>query len=724
MSTEPSVRTLARAGDPSPATTADLLPEVAAPTPFPGRPFPLGATVADDGTYFAVTAREAEAVELCLIDADGEERRLALPERTFRVWHGFVPGVRAGQRYGYRVHGQGPAVDPAKLLLDPYARRVDTVDYDLQVVSTAGMDSRGFAPLGVVTAPGAPPRPGPQVPWEHTVVYEAHVKGLTQLHPDVPVALRGTYLGVCHPAVIEHLKSLRVTSLELLPVHAHTTEPALKANRRQNYWGYSTLSFFAPHPRYASRPLEEIAEFTTMVDTLHANGIEVILDVVYNHTAEGGKDLAAPLSLRGLDRTAYYLADGHDITGTGNTLNTGTVPTVRMVCDSLRYWAGELGVDGFRFDLASVLGRPRGGAFDRDASLLTAIAADPLLCTRKLIAEPWDATGEGYAVGGFGAVWAEWNDRYRDGVRDFWRGNGDIRDLAYRLSGSSDLYGVTRRPWASVNFITAHDGFTLRDVVSYEHKHNQANGEDGRDGTDNNRSANYGVEGQTDDTEIRALRTRQARNLAATLLLSTGTPMISQGDELYRTQLGNNNAYCQDNRTSWVDWSSITTSRSASTSAEQVDTSESADMLAFFRHTLAVRADAPALHQGEFFEGRNNSSTDGLPDVVWFAGNGEPMSEADWYAGHPTLMMWIDGEDVRGHGTFGQVVTDYTWLLVLHGAAESAEITLPSAPYGQAYTPVIDTDAATGVPADAHPLSGGIEITIPGRTVWLLRVHR
>ncbi len=680
--------------------------ELAAPALFPGRPFPLGATPNHDGTYFSVVADQASAVELCLVSAGGGERRLTLTERTYGVWHCFVPGVRPGQRYGYRVHGG----DPAKLLLDPYARQVDSVEYDLKVVATPGVDSGGFAPLGVVAGPPPRPRPGPVVPWEHTVLYEAHVKGLTRLHPDVPDELRGRYAGVAHPVIIEHLQSLKVTSLELLPVHAFSTEPALLASGRNNYWGYSTLSYFAVHPKYASHPGAEAAEFAQMVDKLHEAGIEVILDVVYNHNTEGGPDLPIWLSLRGLDRDTYYLSDGHDITGTGLALRTGSLATVRLICDSLRYYADHFQIDGFRFDLASVLGRPHGGEFDAQAALLTAIAVDPLLSGRKLIAEPWDATGEGYAVGRFGPIWAEWNDRFRDTARDFWRGFGGVQDLGYRLSGSSDLYGSSRRPWAAVNFIAAHDGFTLRDMVSYSHKHNQANGENGRDGTDNNRSANYGTEGETNDPAIQAMRARQARNLAATLLLSTGTPMISMGDELWRTQGGNNNPYGQDNEISWMNW----------TQSRQSD-----QMLEFFQRTLAIRVDAPALHQGEFFEGRAPSGSDGLADLMWFNQFGEPMSMADWFDPYRcTLQMWIDGQDVRGHGPGGQVQSDDSWLLVLHSGPDSADITLPGPPYGHAYTPVIDTDSPTGEPADERPLSGGVEMTIKGRSFWLLRAHR
>ena len=665
---------------PSIATTGSSLQPAHAPlpiprgsSPFPGEPFPMGATLSPRGTNFAVVADGADSVDVCLVDALGVERPVAMQDRRYGIWHTFVPGVRAGQRYGFRVNGHGR--DRSKILLDPYARRVDTTEYDLMAASAHGVDTLGRVPLGIVVET-APLRSGkPHVPWEHTVIYEAHVVGLTRLHPLVPQHLRGTYAGVAHPAVVEHLQRLNVTTLQLLPVHAHAAEPGLQATGRTNYWGYSTLSYFAVHPGYSSVPGGEIAEFTAMVETLHAAGIEVILDVVYNHTCEGGPDLPVELSWRGLDPQTYYLPAGHDITGTGSTVDPRSVPVVRMVTDSLRYWATEMGVDGFRFDLASVLGRPGGGAFDAGSALLTAIAADPVLSGCKLIAEPWDATGEGYAVGRFGAQWAEWNDRYRDSIRDFWRGVGGVREVGYRLSGSEDLYGGNRGPWASVNFVTAHDGFTLRDLVSYQHKHNEANGEKNRDGTDNNRSTNHGVEGPTDDRAIRALRTRQARNIAATMLLSTGTPMIGMGDELWRTQQGNNNAYCQDNATSWLDWSGAVRDEQqtrtddpgagdrsradanpahanpdhANPADANVDVDDAAGMLAFVRRTAGLRAEAPALRQGEFFEGRAPLGGDGVPDLVWFNESGRVMTDADWFDdGRRTLQMWIDGRDVRG----------------------------------------------------------------------------
>jgi len=716
----------------SPARTP--LPVPRGSNPFPGAPFPLGATLSARGTNFAVVAGGAdvaEAVELCLVDALGVERTIPMQDRRYGIWHTFVPGVRAGQRYGYRVPGR----DRSKILLDPYARRVDTTEYDVMAASAPGVDTLGRVPLGVVVEPVRVSRGRPGVSWEQTVIYEAHVAGLTKLHPELPPALRGTYAGVAHPAVIEHLQRLNVTALELLPVHAHATEPGLQVTGRKNYWGYSTLSYFSAHPGYASTPGQELAEFAAMVETLHAAGIELILDVVYNHTCEGGPDLPVDLSWRGLAPETYYLPTGTDITGTGSTVDPQELTVIRMVTDSLRYWATDLGVDGFRFDLASVLGRPGGGAFDAGSALLTAIAADPVLSACKLIAEPWDATGEGYAVGRFGAQWAEWNDRFRDSVRDFWRGASGIRELGYRLSGSEDLYGGNRGPWASVNFVTAHDGFTLRDVVSYSDKHNEANSERNRDGTDNNRSANYGDEGQTDDPSIVAVRTRQARNIIATLLLSTGTPMITMGDEIWRTQQGNNNAYCQDNPISWVDWSGVVGPPTAGSdgtdgSVESVGSHASAptpaaDMLAFVRRVTNLRLHAPALRQGEFFEGRAPAGGDGVADLVWFDETGHPMTDAGWFDnGRKTVQMWLDGRDVRGHNVDGSPMTDHSWLLVLHADVESIEITFPGPPYGQAYSPVVDTGAADGAPTDPAPLSAGVEVTLPGRTLWLLRAHR
>jgi isoamylase len=680
---------------------------------FPGMPFPLGATPDGRGTNFSVVA-DGEEIELCLVDALGRERCIPMTEYTYGVWHTWVPGIGAGQRYGYRVRDR----DGSKILLDPYARRVDGTTYDVDAAGTPGAETLGKVPLGVVIDRVKATSARPHVPWAHTVIYEAHVAGLTKQHPGVPPELRGTYLGLAQPAVIEHLLALGVTAVELLPVHAHADEPGLVRTGRANYWGYATLSFFAPHPGYASVPGKELGEFVQMVDRLHEAGIEVILDVVYNHTCEGGATDGVTLSQRGLAPDSYYLSGGRDITGTGNSVDPAGMTVIRMVTDSLRYWA-SLGVDGFRFDLASVLGRPHGGAFDPGAALLAAIAADPMLARRKLIAEPWDATGEGYAVGRFAQQWSEWNDRFRDTTRDFWRGACNVRDLGYRLSGSQDLYGA-RRPWSSINFVTAHDGFTLRDLVSYDGKHNDANGEGNRDGTDNNRSYNYGVEGETRKKKITALRLRQARNLLATMLLSTGTPMITQGDELWRTQQGNNNAYCQDNAISWVDWSGVLDDEGQPRTG-----TDPADLLAFTRRLVRIRSDSPALHQTEFFEGRAPAGGDGVADVMWFRVDGQPMSGGDWFDGNcRTLQMWLDGRDVRGHSAAGAPLADDSWLIVLHAGADPVQLTLPGDPYGDAYTPVIDTDSPTGMPADDAPLTPGVPITLPGRTVLLLRAHR
>ncbi|MET7991632.1 glycogen debranching protein GlgX [Amycolatopsis sp. NPDC005232] len=693
-----------------------------------GRPFPLGAHPEAGGVRFAVTSAVADAVEVCLLGDDGSERRIELTERTFGVWHGLVPGVTPGQRYGYRVHGpydpgRGLRCNPAKLLVDPYAHRISGRLTDLAAAQgfvgdpdrgpASTVDSLGSVPLSVVTSPGGPDTGvRPEVPFEESVIYELHVKGFTELHPFIPEALRGTYLGLAHPVAIEHLTRLGVTTVELLPVHAFADEPSLVNAGRHNYWGYSPLGYFAPHPGYASEPGREIEEFRTMVAALHAANIEVIVDVVFNHTCEGGPD-GPTLFLRGLDAPAYYLHTKRgqmaDITGCGNTLDSGSPTVVRLVTDSLRYWTQELGVDGFRFDLASTLGRPRGGMFDRDSTMLTAITTDPVLSRCKLIAEPWDATGEGYRVGDFGAQWAEWNGRYRDSLRDFWRGVTGVRDLAFRLSGSSDLYDHNlRRPWQSVNFVTAHDGFTLRDLVSYNEKHNEDNGEDNRDGTTDNRSWNHGVEGETADQSIVALRTRQARNLFATLLLSTGTPMFVAGDEMWRTQGGNNNAYCLDDETSWVDWT---------------PSAASEPMLAFARRVVRLRASSPALRQPEFFEGRTTPT--GKPDLIWFRPDGEEFDEIDWFdESRRTLCMWIDGSNSQARNREGELVTDHSWLLILHAGEDDVEVVLPGPEYGATYKPTLDTGTADGSPAYVGVLEPKSRIVVAARSLQLLRAPR
>jgi isoamylase len=661
--------------------------------------FPLGAHADDGGARFAVASTSADAVEVCLVDGpDGDlsERRVALTERTFGVWHGYVPGVRPGQRYGYRVHGpyrpsDGLRANPAKILVDPYARRIIGRVTDLRAARgwtddpmtgpPSTIDSLGHVPLSVVTAPDEPaPGPRPDVPWSETVIAELHVRGYTMRHPEVPPEHRGTYLGLAHPAVIRHLRRLGVTAVELLPVAAIADEPPLLERGRSNFWGYATLGFLAPHAGYASLPGTEIEEFRTMVAALHAAGIEVILDFVPNHTAEGGVG-GTTLAYRGLDAPAYYSLGGNghdaDITGTGNTLDSGSPTVIRLVCDAMRHWVTTMGVDGFRIDLASVLGRPRSGAFDPHASLLTAIAVDPVLSRVKLIAEPWDATGEGYQVGGFGVAWSEWNGRYRDAVRDFWRGHGSIGELASRLTGSSDLYKISgRRPWASINFITAHDGFTLRDLVSYERKHNEANGEDNRDGTDDNRSQNFGEEGETTSPVRAARRLATVRAMLGTLLLSTGTPMLLAGDEMWRTQKGNNNAYCLDDETSWVDWSQ-----------------RDGALAAFTARVAAIRCSSPALHRDRFYR-------DG--EVLWWHPAGRPLGGHDWHDPHLRTLGLLRGE----------------WLLLLHAGTDPVPATLPS---GGPYTPELDSTRPDGVPARCRPLPGGSTLTLPPRSLLLLR---
>ncbi|HEV2782101.1 MAG TPA: glycogen debranching protein GlgX [Actinophytocola sp.] len=695
---------------------------------LPGRPFPLGAHSEAGGVRFAVSSSVAEAVELCLISEDGDEQRIELTERTFGIWHGLVPGVIPGQRYGYRVHGPYAPLhrvrcNPAKILVDPYARRITGTLRELDPAlgytgdpmtgPPSEVDSLGKVPLSVVTSPGGPDTGvKPDVPFEETVIYELHVRGFTKRHPDVPEHQRGTYLGLTHPSVVDYLVRLGVTAVELMPVHAFADEPPLLRSGRHNYWGYSTLGYFAPHPGYASEPGRELAEFRTMVAAMHAAGIEVLLDVVFNHTCEGS--VSGPtLSLRGLDAPAYYLLDAQgrdvDLTGCGNTLNPASPTVVRMVVDSMRYFATELGVDGFRLDLATALGRPHGGEFDPHSPLFTAITCDPVLAQCKLIAEPWDATAAGYRIGQFSPQWTEWNGIYRDGVRDFWRGAVGVRDLAYRLSGSEDLYAAnTRRPWASINFITAHDGYTLRDLVSYQDKHNEANGEQNRDGTNDHRSWNCGVEGETDDPAVLSTRDRQARNLMATLLLSTGTPMICAGDERWRTQHGNNNPYVLDDETNWVDW----------TPAERAE-----DMLAFTRRLTLLRAVSPALRQPAFFTGRPTRS--GEPDLVWFRQDGHPMTDGDWFDdARRFLGMWIDGSESLSRDRAGELVPDDSWLVLLHAGDRPIDVTLPGVRYGKRYEPELDTTSRRGTPASSIPLEPGDIVAMPARALLVFRAPR
>lgn len=694
----------------------------------PGSPFPLGATAHPTGTQFAVHAPEAEGVEVCLIDPDGHEHRVELGSRTFGIWHAFVPGVRPGDHYGFRAHGSwdphsGRRFNGAKILLDPSARQVTGAFGDPQALSAyeddpfgapSNRDSLGHVPLGSVCAPFDPGmRPArPHVPWDRTVLYELHVGSFTARNPAVPERFRGTYLGLAQPAVLEHLTRLGVTSLELLPVHTSFTEPGVRARGMRNHWGYSTGAYFAPDPRFASVAGQELDEFRAMVDAVHAAGIEVILDVVYNHTCESSVD-GPSISWRGLDAPGYYLLDGRgsdvDLTGCGNTLDSESPAVVRMVCDSLRYWVQEMGVDGFRFDLASTLGRPGGWRFDSRAPLLTAITTDPVLAGTKLIAEPWDATGAGYQVGNFGVAWSEWNDRYRDTVRGFWAGRHGVRELASRLAGSEDLFARSGRlPWASINFVTAHDGFTAHDLVSYERKHNEENGEENRDGTDNNSSVNHGIEGATEDPAVLDARGRHVRALLATLTLSTGTPMLLAGDELGHSQGGNNNAYCVP--------------ESATAAAAWALDWDDADrnLTRFVGRLLRIRASAPTLRQQEFFAGRATPS--GRPDLVWFDSTGREFDTDMWNDDSVrTLQAWVDGSDVRSYASDGGQVDDASSLLILHSGGPS-DITLACPSWSSTrFVPVLDSSRVDGVPSDTAALEAGSTVTVTGATVLVLR---
>lgn len=716
--------------------------EVDRPPVWPGAPMPLGARfrVGPDGvagTNFALWAGGAEAVELCLFDERGTETRLPLTELTHEIWHGFVPGVGAGQRYGYRVHGRwdpwtGARWNAAKLLLDPYARAVDgsftlppevyghVRDWPEQHVADTVRDDRDSAPYvpkAVVVHDDddwAQDR-RPKTPWADTVIYELHVRGFTKLHPDIPPELRGTYAGLAHPAAIGHLRRLGVTAVELLPVHQFAHEDHLLRRGLHNYWGYNSIGYFAPHADYAASGTtgQQVGEFKQMVRALHDAGIEVILDVVYNHTAEAG-ELGPMLSLRGIDNRGYYRLQQDarryaDYTGCGNTLHVVQPQVLRLITDSLRYWVTEMGVDGFRFDLAAALARSMHDV-DMLSPFLAVIAQDPVLRRVKLIAEPWDVGNGGYQVGAFPPLWTEWNDHYRDAVRDFWRGAlPDVRDIGYRLTGSSDLYAWGgRRPYASVNFVTAHDGFTLRDLVSYEQKHNEANGEGNRDGTNDNRSWNGGAEGGTDDPDVDALRRRQLRNLLTTLLLSTGVPMLVAGDEMGRTQGGNNNAYCQDNEVSWLDWSLL----------EDPRWRELTELTA---RVLALRHRHPVLRRRAFFAG-TPQAPDGLRDLAWFTSQGTEMTEGDWYAPAATLGLYLSGRDIPGRDARGGQITDDSFLAVLHADHRPCDFLLPGPPWAQSYELVLDTSREDQSAAPGTRHRGGTALTVEGRSVLLLRV--
>ncbi|MCL6739215.1 glycogen debranching protein GlgX [Streptomyces neyagawaensis] len=687
-----------------------------------GQPYPLGASYDGTGTNFALFSEVAEGVDLVLVDDDGGSRTVPLTEVDGFVWHGHVPGLGPGQRYGYRVHGPwdpaaGHRCNPAKLLLDPYTRAVDGQVDNHPSLYDRTADSAGHTMLGVVTDPyfdwGEDRRP--RRPYADTVIYEAHVRGLTRTHPDIPAELRGTYAGLAHPAIIEHLTELGVTAIELMPVHQFAQDGVLQDRGLANYWGYNTIGFFAPHNAYAAHGTrgQQVTEFKSMVKALHAAGLEVILDVVYNHTAEGNEK-GPTLSFRGIDNASYYrLVDGdwehyYDTTGTGNSLLMRHPYVLQLIMDSLRYWVTEMHVDGFRFDLAATLAR-QFHEVDRLSAFFDLIQQDPVISRVKLIAEPWDVGEGGYQVGNFPPLWSEWNGKYRDAVRDFWRGRpGMLGEFASRLTGSADLYEHSRRrPRASVNFVTAHDGFTLRDLVSYNDKHNEANGEGNRDGESVNRSWNCGAEGDSDDPRVLTLRARQQRNLLSTLLLSQGIPMLCHGDELGRTQGGNNNAYCQDNEVSWVDW--------------RLDDEQRA-LFDFTRRLIALRAAHPVLRRRRYFRGSTATCADQpLPDLVWLTPDAHDMTDEDWARPDAhSVAVFLNGDAIAEPDPYGRPVVDDSFLLLLNGHWEPVAFRLPDAAYGERWTTRVDTAAEPDGTPDETEHKAGTEILVAARGLVVL----
>ena len=695
---------------------------------WPGRPYPRGATWDGEGVNFAVYSEHADKVELCLFDLAGrhELQRVELRECTDYIWHGYLPQARPGMVYGYRVHGpyapeQGHRFNAHKLLLDPYARDLVgslrwhdalfgyTVGHSKGDLSFDRRDSAAYMPKARIHEPaftwGDDRRP--RVPWHDTVIYELHVRGFTMQHPDVPPSLRGTFEALASTPVIQHLKRLGVTTVELMPVHRFIDDRPLVDRGLRNYWGYNTLGFFAPEARYCASG--KVKEFKTMVKTLHSAGLEVVLDVVYNHTCEGHQ-LGPTLSLRGLDNSAYYkLNPGEqryytDFTGCGNTLNLEHPHALQMVMDSLRYWVEEMHVDGFRFDLAPALAR-EAGQVAHFGGFFDAIRQDPVLNQVKLIAEPWDLGHGGYQVGNFPLGWAEWNDQYRDAMRAYWKGDGGvIGEFATRITGSSDLYGRSgKRPHASINFVTAHDGFTLHDLVSYDHKHNEANGEDNRDGTDNNLSWNCGAEGPTDDPEVDALRARQKRNLLATLVLSQGVPMLLAGDEYGHSQDGNNNAYCQDSEIGWIDWT---------------PTPEREALLAFVRRLVALRRDHPSFRRRDFFQGRPLHGA-GVKDLQWIKPDGHEMNDDEWGSAHArSLGTYLAGPGVSDVGRLGRSTNDDDFLILFNAHDDDLEFTIPGIP-GAAWQPLLDTFNDDGM-AQASTFDAGNVYPLHARSLALL----
>ena len=705
-------------------------------TVWPGSSYPLGATFDGGGTNFAVFSEIAEKVELCLIGKNCDETRIPLDEVDGYVWHAYLPTVSPGQRYGFRVHGPfdpaaGHRCDPSKLLLDPYGKAFDgefqfgqaLYSYDMAVAAKdpgetgtpPQFDSLGHTMTSVVINPffdWATDR-APRTPYHETVIYEAHVKGMTETHPGIPEALRGTYAGLAHPVIIDHLKSLDVTAIELMPVHQFLHDSRLLELGLRNYWGYNTFGFFAPHNEYAAnrRAGSAVAEFKTMVRAFHEQDIEVILDVVYNHTAEGNQ-LGPTINFRGIDNRAYYrLVDEDlrfykDFTGTGNSLNARMPHTLQLIMDSLRYWVTEMHVDGFRFDLASTLAREFYDV-DRLSAFFDLVQQDPVVSQVKLIAEPWDIGEGGYQVGNFPGLWTEWNGKYRDTVRDYWRGQpATLGEFASRLTGSSDLYEATgRRPSASINFVVAHDGFTLNDLVSYNEKHNQANGEDNQDGESYNRSWNCGVEGPTDDPEILDLRHRQMRNVMATLMLSQGTPMIAHGDEIGRTQQGNNNVYCQDSELSWMDWSLV---------------DKNVDQLAFTRKVAALRKNHPVFRRRRFFEGRPIRSADEVREIAWLTPAGDEMTSEDWDSDFgKCISVFLNGEALPEPNARGERVVDDSFLLCFNAHDHAVDFVIPNDDYATEWTAELDTTDSTG--EAKLVVSHGDQLSLPGRALLVFR---
>jgi isoamylase len=699
-------------------------------TPWPGSAYPLGATYDGSGTNFALFSEAAEQVELCLFDDDGVETRTRLRERDAFVWHGYLPNIGPGQRYGFRVNGafapeHGLRCNPSKLLLDPYAKAVEgDVDWDEACFSyryadhTAlnDDDSAPHMPKSVVISPffdwGNDRHP--RTPYNETVIYEAHVKGLTMTHPGIPEEIRGTYAAIAHPVMIEHFHRLGVTAIELMPVHQFIHDSFLLDRGLTNYWGYNTIGFLAPHNDYSSSGQRghQVQEFKAMVRTLHAAGLEVILDVVYNHTAEGN-ELGPTLSFRGIDNASYYrLADGdpehyYDTTGTGNTLLMRHPHVLQLIMDSLRYWVLDMHVDGFRFDLASTLAR-QFHEVDRLSAFFDLVQQDPIVSQVKLIAEPWDVGEGGYNVGGFPPLWTEWNGKYRDTVRDYWRGEGaSLAEFASRLTGSSDLYEDDgRRPFASINFVTAHDGFTLQDLVSYNDKHNEANGENNNDGESHNRSWNCGVEGEANDLDIVALREQQKRNLLTTLLLSQGVPMLMHGDELGRTQLGNNNVYAQDNELSWVDWHR----------AREFEV-----LTDFTARLVQFRKEHTVFRRRRFFNGRQVRGSD-LQDIGWFQPGGEPMTDEDWESGSAkSLTVFLNGDGIHEPDARGEPVSDDSFFLLFNGFYEPMDFTLPSFDAAERWKVVIDTSAPLVVQAEERAMKSGETFEVESRTILVLQ---